>query len=68
MFRIKELRLKRNISMRQVAKDLDIPYTTYISYEKETHEPNFKMLIRIADYFDCSIDHLLGRTNDPMTK
>ena len=63
MFRIKELRLKRKLSMRQVAKDLDIPYTTYISYEKETHEPNSEILIRIADYFNCSIDYLIGRSD-----
>ena len=51
MFRIKELRIKKNISMRQAAKDLGIPYTTYISYEKETHEPNSELLIKMADYF-----------------
>lgn len=63
MFKIKELRLKRKLSMRQVAKDLDIPYTTYISYEKETHEPNSEILIRLADYFNCSIDYLIGRSD-----
>lgn len=64
MFRIKELRIKKNISMRQAAKDLGIPYTTYISYEKETHEPNSELLIKMADYFNCSIDYLIGRSNE----
>ena len=61
MFRINELRSRTGLSMRQVAIDLGIPYTTYISYEKGDREPNSEMLIKLADFFDCSIDYLVGR-------
>ena len=63
MYRIKELRLERNQNMRQTAIELDIPYTTYISYEKGDREPNSETLIILADYFNCSIDYLIGRSN-----
>ncbi len=65
MFRIKELRAEKGLSMRQVSIELGIPYTTYISYEKGDREPNSKMLIRLADFFNCSVDYLLGRTRNP---
>ena len=34
-------------------------------YEISDHEPNFVALIKIADYFDVSVDYLLGRTDNP---
>lgn len=64
--RLKELRIKRNLNMRQTALALGIPYTTYISYEKGDREPNSEMLINLADFFNCSIDYLLGRSDDPI--
>lgn len=63
MLRLKELRLEKNQNMRQTAIALGIPYTTYISYEKGDREPNSEMLIALAEYFDCSIDYLLGKTS-----
>lgn len=63
MSRIEELRKKLGFSMIKVAKDLNIPYTTYVNYEKGTREPNSEMLILIADYYKVSIDYLLNREN-----
>lgn len=64
MLRLKELREERKINMRQAAKALGIPYTTYISYEKGDREPNSEMLIVLADFYNCSIDYLVGRSED----
>ena len=64
MIRIKELREKKGLNMRQTARELGIPYTTYISYEKGDREPNSEMLIELAEFFHCSIDYLLGRSED----
>lgn len=60
--RLKDLRKQLNISAKQVSKDLDIPYTTYLNYEKETREPGLRMLNKLADYFNVSVDFLLDRT------
>lgn len=64
MIRLKELRLEKGMNMRQTAIALNIPYTTYISYEKAEREPNSETLIMLADYFNCSIDYLIGRTDE----
>ena len=63
MNRIKELREELNITKAQVARDLKIPYTTYVNYENEAREPNSEVLIMIANYFKVSVDYLIGRTN-----
>lgn len=61
MLRLKELREAKKLNMRQAAKALEIPYTTYISYEKGDREPNSEMLILLAGFFNCSVDYLIGR-------
>lgn len=61
MLRLKELREAKKLNMRQAAMALEIPYTTYISYEKGDREPNSEMLILLAGFFNCSVDYLIGR-------
>ena len=51
--------------MRKTAAELNIPYTTYVNYEKCEREPNSEMLIILADYFGVSIDYLISRSDDP---
>lgn len=65
MIRLKELREKRHSSMRQIAQQLGIPYTTYVNYEKGIREPNSEMLVLLSDFFDVSVDYLIGRSNYP---
>lgn len=62
---MRELRLENNKTMKQAAKELEMPYTTYVNYEKGLREPNSEVLIKIAKYFSVSIDYLLGHVNDP---
>lgn len=59
------LRKNQGLNMKEVAEELDIPYTTYVSYEKGDREPNSEMLIRLAEFFNTSVDYLLGRIDDP---
>ena len=61
MIRLRELREKRGISMKDAAGFLNIPYTTYVNYEKGTREPNIEALFRLADFFEVTIDELLER-------
>ena len=65
MDRIRELRLESKKSMRQVASELKMPYTTYVNYEKGLREPNSEVLIKIANYYHVTIDYLLGHVNEP---
>ena len=54
--RIKKLRKEMSISQREVAKRLNIPYSTYSNYENGNREPSEDMLIRIADVIGVSIN------------
>ena len=63
MNRMKLLREEKGISMKEAAFKLGIPYTTYVNYEKGAREPNSEMLIEIANFYNTSIDYLLGKTD-----
>lgn len=63
MNRIAELRTKLGISMKEAAARLEMPYTTYVNYEKGTREPNSETLIKLSRFFGTSIDYLLGKSD-----
>lgn len=58
---LKQLREQKRITQTQVAKDLKMPIMTYHSYEKNINQPNIETLIKLADYYNVSIDYLVGR-------
>jgi len=58
--RLRNLRMSKGITAKRAANDLGLPYTTYLGYERDEREPTADTLIRIAKYFDVSIDYLLG--------
>ena len=60
-FRLKELRKKRNISQLKLALDLNMSQNSISRYENLEREADYKTLIRFADYFNVSLDYLLGR-------
>ncbi len=69
MDNIKKLRLEKGYNMKQVAKALNLPYTTYVSYERGDREPNSEVLIKIADFYNTTVDYVLSVTSvrDPAT-
>lgn len=50
--------------MKEAARLLGMPYTTYVNYEKGLREPTSEVLIQLADFYDTSIDYLVGRSNN----
>lgn len=62
MNRMKDLREETHKTKAQVAREMNMPYTTYVNYEKGTREPNSEALIMIATYFGVSVDYLIGRS------
>ena len=62
-FRLKKLRKERNISQLKLALDLNMNQNTISRYENKDREADYETLIKIADYFNVSIDYLLGRTD-----
>jgi transcriptional regulator with XRE-family HTH domain len=61
-FRLQKLRKERNISQLKLALDLNMNQNTISRYENMQREADYETLIKLADYFDVSIDYLLGRT------
>lgn len=67
IFRLREVRKKRRITQVKMAMDLNMGQNTISRYESEAREADYETLILFADYFDVSIDYLLGRTENPAT-
>jgi transcriptional regulator with XRE-family HTH domain len=61
--RLKELRKEKNLTQEDLAKILEISRSTIAGYETERKEPDYETLKKIADFFNVSIDYLLGRTD-----
>ena len=59
--RLTALRLNANIPQFAMASDLDIARSTYASYETGRNEPDIHTLIKIAEYYNVSLDYLVGR-------
>ena len=62
-FKLKELRKERKISQLKLAFDLNMNQNTISRYENLERQADYDTLIKFADYFDVSVDYLLGRTN-----
>ena len=62
--RLKELREERHLTQNDIAKEIKTSQTNIGRWEKELNGPAASFLIRLADFFQCSIDYLLGREDD----
>ena len=63
--RLKELREGRRIYQRELAEILGMSFRGYQNYETGQSEPKLATLIVLADYYQVSIDYLVGRTDAP---
>ena len=63
--RLKKLRKERKVPQQTLADITGVKIRGYQFYESETTEPNIKALIALADFYDVSIDYLVGRTDTP---
>ncbi len=61
--RLKELRNEQNLSRTKLAELLAVSKSIISYWETDLREPTGNNLIKIADFFDVSVDFLLGRTN-----
>ena len=65
MFRLKELREQRQISQVFLGMELGMSQNTISRYETGRREADYETLVAFADYFNVSVDYLLGRTDNP---
>ncbi|MEY8316376.1 helix-turn-helix transcriptional regulator [Oscillospiraceae bacterium 50-58] len=60
--RLYSLRKERNLTQLLAAEGMGIPFSTYRRYEKKEREPDVSVLVQIADFYDVSLDYLVGRS------
>ena len=63
--RLKEIRKAKGISQLKLAIEMNTNQNTISRYETGEREPGLAELIKLADYFDVSVDYLLERTDNP---
>ena len=59
--RIRELREDRDLTQTELADYLGVRQTTYSKYELGRIEVPVEVLIKLADYYQVSLDYLVGR-------
>lgn len=61
--RIRDLREDRDLNQTQVAKMLGMSQTGYSKYETGENDIPTSILIKLAKFYDTSVDYILGQTN-----
>ena len=59
--RLLEFRKEKNVSQAALAKAIGVSYSIVCYWETDRSEPTGVNLVKLADFFDCSVDYLLGR-------
>ena len=63
--RIRDLREDKDMNQTQVAKMLGMSQTGYSKYETGENDVPTQILIKLAIFYETSIDYILGQTNNP---
>lgn len=62
--RLFQCRKRLNKTQEAVAREIGFTLRTYVRYEHGESEPTLTSLVKLADYFDVSLDYLTGRTDE----
>ena len=63
--RLRDLREDNGKKQSEIASLLNCTQQAYSTYERGERDIPSKVLIKLADYYNTSVDYLLGRTNNP---
>ena len=63
--RLYQLRMSKNDSRERLAEVLGVSYHSISKMEKSQRAASIEVLCAIADYFDVSLDYLVGRSDNP---
>lgn len=66
LYRLAELRNKVKMSQKEIANFLNVGRTTYSMYEQGHREMPYELLIKLADFYNVSLDYIFERTNNPI--
>lgn len=62
--RIRDLREDKDLSQKEIASILNMSQTGYSKYEVGTNDVPTKILIKLANFYNTSVDYILGLTNE----
>lgn len=63
--RLRALRQDKDLTQDTLAKNLNINRKTLSNYETGSRTPDIYLIIKMAEYFDVSVDYMLGRIDFP---
>ena len=63
--RIRDMREDNDLTQQQISKILLCDQSLYSKYERGERDIPIALLIKLADYYNTSIDYLVGRTDNP---
>ena len=66
--RLLQLKQERKVLQKDVAAGIGLSLRGYQYYEKGQKEPTLSVLIRLADFYDVSLDYLVGRSEEPQRR
>lgn len=66
--RIIQLKTDRDLLQKDIAAAIGLSLRAYQYYEKGQKEPTLSVLVRLADFFEVSLDYLVGRSDDPQMR
>ena len=62
--RLCALRNERDLTQLLAAEGMGIAFSTYRRYEKNEREPTASVLVQMADFYDVTLDYLVGRSDE----
>ena len=62
---LKKMRLSKGLTQKQLAEGTGLSIRGIQNYELGLRLPTYEILIALADYFDVSLDYLVGRSDEP---
>lgn len=63
MYRLKDLREDKDLLQKDIAKILNMSQTGYSKYEVGTNDIPTQILIKLSNFYNTSVDYILGLTN-----
>lgn len=59
--KLKELRLSENLTQEQLSEKIGVSRVNYTRYETDKVRPDYETLIKLADFYDVSLDEIFNR-------
>ena len=66
MLRLSDLRKSKHMNQQKLAFALNTTQAAISKYERGVNEPDIAMLKKLANYFNVSVDYLIGYSNNPL--